>query len=405
LLAGAPCPHFSHARGGKPMSRRERSTPRQILKWLKDLEVDAGLVENISEFTGWGPLNNKGYPIKRRKGEYYEQFTNRIVDLGYDLETRILNAADYGAATTRKRLFMMFRKHGKIRWPETTHTEETWRGAREIIDWSIEGESIFTRKKPLADKTIARIAAGIKKFCGEWAQPFLVLLYGTGGVRSVDRPAPTITSGGGRGGGHIALCEFILQQQSGGVPRDVSKPAPAIAARGAQSLVKACLVPFYGERKGQDPRTHSIDKPVPTIPASGDGKFGKVDFIVQVNHGGGNGGRLNDVDEPMRTISTKNGFGLVENFVVKYFGTGVPHSVDEPVPTVTTKDRIGLVQCGTTTYGLDIRFRMLQPHELSAAMSFPKAYKFEGNRGDLVRQIGNAWDCLVGKALCKSLLS
>ncbi len=403
LLAGAPCPHFSVARGGRPMNRRERATPRQILRWYKDLDVTGGIVENVQEFRGWGPLNSDGYPIKNRAGEYYRQFIGRLVDMGYTVEDRVLNAADYGAATTRKRLFIMIKK-GRIKWPEATHDELTWKPAREIIDWTIPGRSIFNRKKELSKNTIRRIAVGIERFCGDWAEPFLLMLYGTGKVRSVDRPLPTVTSGGGKGGGHIALCQFLLQQQSGGVARDVSRPAPTIAASGAQALVDACLIPFYGERKGQTPRTHSLDEPVPVIPATGNGKFAKVDFVVQIDRGNGGDGRVYPVTEPLKTLTTKNGFGLA-SFIVKYYGTGIAQTLDEPTPTVTAKDRFGLVECGGTTYGLDIRLRMLEPHELAAAMSFPTNYLFHGNRADKVRQIGNAWDVNLGRALCRSLLA
>jgi DNA (cytosine-5)-methyltransferase 1 len=370
LLAGAPCPHFARARGAKPMDDHERSTPREILHWPEDLDIDNILIENVGEFQTWGPLHKrgprKGRPIKSRMGEDYDFFIDRIADMGYRIEARILNSADYGGATTRKRLFIQARKRRPITWPETTHTPETYRPAREIIDWSIPGKSIFERKKPLAKKTLARIAMGIERFCGEWAKPFLVMLYGTGSTRSIDLPCQTVTANG-KGGGHIALVQFLLQQQSGGVARPVSRPAPTIAASGAQSLIEACLVPMYGERTGQAPRVHSIDRPCPTVPASGGGKFGKVDFIV------------------------------------KYFGTGIAHAVSEPCPTVTTKDRIGLVECDT--YALDIRFRMLQPHELQAAMSFPEDYQFAGNRTERIRQIGNAWDVRLGKALVKSMLN
>ena len=370
LLAGMPCPHFSLARGGRPMDRRERSTPREVVKWLRALDrVDDVALENVAEFTTWGPLDKKGYPVASRRGETYRWFIRSMEKLGYNVEPRILNAADYGAATTRKRLFIQARKGMDPLWPDPTHDESNYVPASEIIDWTLPGTSIFGRDKPLAPKTIKRIAVGIERYCPKWIQEaFLVMLYGTGTVRPIDKPLPTVTSGGGRGGGHIGLCQFVLQQQSGGVPRPVSKPAPTISARGAQSLVNACLVPFYGERKGQLPRTHSVENPLPVIPATGNGKFGKVDFII------------------------------------KYFGTGVPHPVTEPAPTVTTKDRIGLVQCGETVYGLDIRFRMLQPHELAAAMAFPKDYKFLGNRSDQIRQIGNAWAVNLGKALCLTLL-
>lgn len=416
LLAGAPCPHFSVARGGRPMDDRERSTPREILRWPRNLDIDNILVENVREFQTWGPLDKKGYPVRSKMGDFYRDFIGKLEAMRYTVEARVLNAADYGAATTRKRLFIQCRKGRDPVWPEPTHAEHSagwggrpkasWRPAREVIDWAIPGKSIFNRKKPLSKNTIRRIAVGIERFCGAWAEPFLLMLYGTGSVRSVDSPLPVITSGGGRGGGHIALCQFLLQQQSGGIARDVSKPAPTIAARGAQALVEvdACLIPFYGERPGQTPRTHSLNDPVPTIPASGDGKFAKVDFLVQVNHGGGDSGRLRPVTEPLKTVASKNGFGLA-SFIVKYYGTGIAHGVEEPVPTVTAKDRIGLVVCDGTTYGLDIRLRMLEPHELAAAMSFPAGYTFLGNRADKVRQIGNAWDVNLGRALCRKLLS
>lgn len=372
LLAGMPCPHFSLARGGRPMDRHERSTPKEVVKWVQALDVDDVILENVSEFKTYGPLHatgpRKGYPIQARMGETYRWFIRSIEKRGYNVEARVLNSADYGAATTRKRLFIQARRGMDPVWPEPTHDESNYIPASEIIDWDLEGTSIFGRKKPLAEKTIKRIAAGIEKFCGDWAEPFLCMLYGTGTARSIHRPLPTVTSGGGRGGGHIGLCQFILQQQSGGAPRPVSRPAPTISAKGAQSLVNACLIPFYGERNGQTPRTHSVKCPLPVIPATGNGKFGKIDFII------------------------------------KYFGTGIAHPVTEPAPTVTTKDRIGLVQCGETVYGLDIRFRMLQPHELAAAMAFPKGYKFLGNRSDQIRQIGNAWAVNLGKALCLSLL-
>lgn len=373
LLAGAPCPHFSVARGGRPMDEHERSTPKEIVKWVQRLDnVDDVIVENVQEFRTWGPLYKRGprrgYPIPDRMGETYKEFIKKFERMKYNVDVRILNAADYGAATTRKRLFIQARKNMDPIWPDPSHTPETYRTANEIIDWSIEGKSIFERDKPLANKTIDRIAAGIERFCGEWAQPFLCMLYGTGTARSIMRPLPTVTSGGGRGGGHIGLCQFILQQQSGGAPRSVLKPGPTISTSGAQSLVDACLIPFYGERKGQTPRTHSLKCPLPVIPASGNGKFAKIDFIV------------------------------------KYYGTGIAHSVMEPAPTVTTKDRIGVVECDKKGYYLDIRFRMLQPHELAAAMSFPKDYKFLGSRADQIRQIGNAWDVNLGKALCLSVL-
>lgn len=405
LVASPSCTHFSMARGGKPVEDQYRASPWHIPRWLCELSVDNVLIENVPEFVNWAPLSpSTGKPIQSKKGETFKAWVKAIEGCGYRVEWRILNAADYGDATTRRRLFIMAKRGGRaIRWPDPTHTKENWRPARDVIDWNIVGESIFNRKRPLASKTLARIAAGLRKFCGKAAEPFLVMLYGTNDARSLERPMPSVTASGQ----HIALCEpFVLQQQSGGVPRSVENPLPAIATKGAQSLIQPFLVPFYGERDGQEPRTHSIHDPVPTIPASGDGKFGVVEpFLVQVNHGGGSSGRLHSVGDPLKTVSTKNGFGLAEPFIVKYFGTGVPHPVSEPLPTITTKDRVALVDPVPTAYGLDIRFRMLQPHELAAAMSFGKGYRFSGNRGDQVKQIGNAVPVMIAKALCSSLLA
>lgn len=126
LLAGAPCPHFSVARGGRPMDAHERSTPLEIHRWLKDLDVDSLLVENVREFQSYGPLDKHGYMVRSRMGEYYKDFIKKIEDFGYGVEARVLNAADYGAATTRKRLFIQCRKkrNGKaLAWPEPTHVE------------------------------------------------------------------------------------------------------------------------------------------------------------------------------------------------------------------------------------------------------------------------------------------
>lgn len=410
LLAGAPCPHFSSARGGKPMDDRQRSLPKEIHRWHEELDVENILIENVKEFVGWGPLHKsgvrKGKPIRERKGEYFKTFISRIERSGYTVEHQVLNAANYGAATTRRRLFIMARKNRPIRWPKETHSEENWKAAREVIDWSIQGESIFNRKKPLADKTIARIAAGIRKFCGEWAEPFLILLYGTGSARSIDKPLPTITSGGGRGGGHVALCEFILQQQSGGVPRKVGDPLPTIAGKGAQALVQPFIISAGGpEGQGRNPK--DMDTPLGTIMTEDHKAL--VSPVVEelspylVNMKGQS--TANSIDKPAPTQTAGKHLYVAQPYIVKYFGTGVPHPVTEPLPTLTTKDRVGLVQCGETTYGLDIKFRMLQPKELARAMGFREDYEFTGNRGEVVKMVGNAWEIHLARALCAAALT
>jgi DNA (cytosine-5)-methyltransferase 1 len=416
LVASPSCTHFSMARGGKPVEDQKRSTPREILRWLKDLTVDNLLIENVREFRNWGPLIQRlgkdGRPTldpktgepqmvvdPKHRGQHYRKFLGDIRSLGYQVDDQVLNAADYGDATTRHRLFIQARKRGKIGWPEVSHPKGQWRSAREIIDWSMKGESIFERKKPLAKSTLARIAAGLRKFGGDKIEPFMVMLYGTNDARSVDLPLPTVTASGQ----HIALCEpFILQQQSGGVPRAVSEPVPTIATKGAISLIQPFLIPFFGERDGQDPRVHSVDEPLPAVTSHGAGGLAQA-FLIPLNHGKGDL-RTYDLDKPMPTITGFDAMGLVQPFICKYFGTGVCKSVADPLDTITTKDRFGLVQPVSTRYGIDIRFRMLQWHELAAAMSFDKSYRFEGNRGEVVKQIGNSVPRRMARALCNTLL-
>jgi DNA (cytosine-5)-methyltransferase 1 len=339
LLASPECVHFSNARGDKPCNDQSRASAWHVLHWAERLRVESILLENVREFASWGPLGRDGRPVKSRRGETFAAWLAALRSLGYQVEYRLLNAADYGGATTRTRLFVMAtRQHRGPRWPRPTHEKLSkeglcagdllpWRPARTVIDWALPSESIFGRKRPLAEKTLARIEEGLRRFCGLTLEP------------------------------------FVLQQQGGGVARAVSQPLPTVATKGAISLVEPFLVPRYGEREGQRPRTHSLGAPMPTIPAT-------------CQH------------------------GLVEPFLVRYHGNGGAESVDRPLPTITTRDRFGLVQ----PMHLDIRLRMLQPHELAAAMSFPPGYRFAGTRSEVVKQIGNAVEVNTAAALCEAAL-
>lgn len=448
LVASPECTNHSIARGGRPMNDQSRATAWHILKWAQELYIENILIENVREFRDWGPIGADARPLKSKKGETYRAFLAALRSLGYRVEDRVLNAANYGDATTRERLFIIARRpdHKKIVWPEASHGRDVradlfggllaWRSAKEIIDWSIEGQSIFARSRPLAQTTLDRIAAGLKKFCGAAAEPFLVILQNNNAPKSVNGPVPTITAQGNK----IGLCQPFL-------------------------------IPFYGERRGQNGRNHSIEAPLPTQPTSN--KFGLVQpfivgtggparggnaksvndplgtllarnhkmliepfilpqnssnrprktdepvsvitttsrgiglvepYIVEVNHGEGDSRRTHSIDKPLKTVTTQNGFALVEPMLVKYNGTGRAQRVSEPLHTITAKDRFALVVPKGSKFALDIRFRMLQPHELASAMGFPTEYKFTGNRQDQVKQIGNAVAVNTARALCRALL-
>lgn len=410
LLAGAPCPQYSLARGGRPYDEQERMLPWEIIRWLSELDVDDVIIENVHQFLDWGPLiqktDERGRPVldpktggpwmvpdPARMGQHFNKFIRQIRSLGYSVEWRILNSADYGAATIRKRLFILCRKHRPIRWPQATHTEKNYTPARAIIDWSLKGESIFTRRKPLADATIRRIFTGLRRFGPKEIQPFLVMMYGSNNDRSLGRPCPTVTAQGG----HIGLAIPQLFGKDGNGHGDLFENGP----------VRACqpyLIPFFGERPGQVPRTHSIDDPAPTITSHGAGALIEP-YLIPVNHGK-HEMRTHSLAEPMRTITGWDAWALIEPQIMKYFGTGIAKPVSLSLDTITTKDRFALIQPSVTTQvGLDILFRMLQPHELARAMGFAKDYRFLGSRRDAVKMIGNAWELNTSRALCYAMLA
>lgn len=449
LVASPECMHFSNARGGRPRKEQSRASGWHVLRWAEALRVDNILVENVPEFKTWGPLGVDGKPLKSRKGETFKAWVAALESLGYKVEHRILVAADYGDPTTRRRLFVQARRGRKpIRWPRVTHTAEggatiegnteKWKSAREIIDWSHEGTSIFNRKRPLRPKTLRRIAAGLRKFSGIDLEPFLVKLYGTADGQSIDKPCPTVTGGGGHiavcepfltnlrgcsnvrsidkpcptvtgGGGHAGVVQpFLLSQQSGGAPRSADKPAPTVAGAGAIGVCNPFLVPFFGEHKGQEPRTHSLDEPAPTVTSHGVG--GLVEpCLISVNHGdSGNGSssgsRAKSVDKPIPTVTGKNGWGVASAFLVQYNGSSKSKSLDLPLGTVTSRDRFALIEIKGEKFLLDIRFRMLKWRELARAQGFEDSYEFHGSGTDITKQIGNAVPVNQAEALAGAIL-
>lgn len=356
----------------------------------------------------------------------------------------MLNCADYGDATTRERLFILGRSDGKpIRWPTPTHARRPdmfgarrWRSARDIIDWSIPGKSIFDRVRPLAPKTLARIAAGIVKF--NWPDPYIVVLRQHCEARGIDLPLPTITAGGthiglvqpfvlsnqtsgqpksadeplptitlggagnaGRPGcaRHMLVEPFVLSQASGGAPRTVDDPLPTMTTGGAGGA-HALIAPYYGSGSGETCR--SVDDPLPTATAKA--RFG---LVVPITHSDGSN-RARSVDDPLPTLTTANRGELA--FITASFGerpTQAPrvHSIDDPTPTVCATGHTNLVRAGRD---FDILFRMLEPHELAAAMSISEPgapYHFTGTKTDVVRQIGQAVPRRTGRALAMALMA
>jgi len=481
LMASPTCTFFSRSRGGKPISwdqRWGRMTPTQVVRWITELDVGVLLVENVPEFREWGPVHpgpkleadgktvrvpappvrnercldggcKPGKPCRRKRGAYFRPWLRKIERLGYQFEHRVLNAADYGDATTRQRFFLIARKDGvPITWPEPTHSktgrgEKRWRAAREIIDWSIPGRSIFDRKRPLSPKTLARIYAGAVKF--GWPEPFLVVLRQHMDALGVDTPLPTIVASGT----HIALVQpgpvpaqgelfpgaaepllvrSAMHKSNALCVRGADEPIATVTTDGGIALAQPMILP---QRSHQRPRGVD-DEPVPVITTTSRG-IGLAQPFVFAN-------RTNNVPksperDPLPGITTTTGGGLalvlpqggggaarpVEHpcvtgarrgelaFIAAAFGERegqAPrvHSVDAPAPTVCAKGRVQLVQ-GEEEPRVDVLFRMLQPHELSAAMGFTRYRTIAGTKEEVTRQIGNAVPVRTARALVTAILT
>lgn len=367
LMASPTCTYFSRARGGKPVSHEQRfgrMTPTQVIRWVTDLDVRCLLVENVPEFRDWGPLDRKTQkPIKAKRGVYFRAWVRKLERLGYRVEWRILTAADYGDATTRSRFFLLARKDGlPLCWPEPTHNRDgsgglkRWRPAREVIDWSITGRSIFDRQ--LSRKTLERVLAGAIKF--GW-HPTLVGMIrehiATGRDPRPSAPAAQDLPAGGM--------PFMLSRHAGGAPRGVDEPTPTQVAKHSHLLVF-----YYGN------------------------------------------GSSSPVDAPIPTVTTRDRFALVtpaQPFMPAAFGERAGqaprvHSIDEPAPTICAQGRLPLVEAR----GWDVLLRMLQPSELAGAMSFiddEAGYEFVGTKTEQVRQIGNAVPVRTAAALVGALLA
>lgn len=384
LVASPECIWHSTARGGKPINDQARASAWRVLEWCERLHVSNVLIENVPEFRGWGPLGADDRPLKSKRGQIFYAFIRGLEAMNYHVEYRVLNAADYGAATSRRRLFILARKgNRKIRWPQATHakgghtdmfgTLKPWRSAREIIDWSIPGRSIFTRKKSLARTTLLRIEAGLLRYGGplaplfvsalraymsgqQYGEPvevdptspsgeaFIAILRGTNGRQvqgsaiPCSEPVPALAASGG----HVALVEpqtFITVLNHNNVPKSVDGPVPTVTGGNRLFLTEAEAFVLQ-QQSGGAPR--HIGEPVPTI--AGKGAQALVEpkaFILPQN--GSNKPR--SVEDPVPVITTTSrGITIVDPIIVTPGGPDLPNGkpVSEPLPTVTCKDRLAL---------------------------------------------------------------
>lgn len=453
------CKHFSKAKGGKPKDKNIRGLAWVACRWAGLVRPRVIMLENVEEFKTWGPLGRRHHPIKSKQGETFRKFVQQLTDLGYEVEFRELVAADYGAPTMRKRFFMIARCDGKpIVWPEPTHAPadsdevkagllKPYVGAYTQLDFSLPCPSIFDTSeeikekygiravRPLAPKTMERIARGLKKFVLDNPELFIVPIgYGerkgqAPRVHDIEKPLPTIV-----GSGKHYLCEpYMVQIGQTGFTKDRSKdvkePLTTIVSKNEHCLISPTLIQYHSETAQGEVRGQTIKDPIMTV--DGSNRYGLVTSFIQKYYGGNYQGNGSDIKEPLHTITTleRNAmcavnliqmnnhcdgrdvkepiptitagdghFGEVRAFLIKYYGQGTGQDIKAPLDTVTAQDRFGLVTINGVDYQIvDIGLRMLEPRELYGCQGFPDDYIIDHDytgktypRSEQVRRCGNA---------------
>lgn len=485
------CKHFSKAKGGKPVEKNIRGLAWVVLKWAALVRPRVIMLENVEEFQTWGPcvpirdkktgrvivnttekheknriaepgevvpVNMQIFqPDPKRKGQTYRRWRKQLEALGYEIDTRELVAADYGAPTMRKRFFMIARCDGRpIIWPEPTHAQRNsekvkagllkpYVGAYTQLDFSLPCPSIFDtseeiKKKyglravrPLASKTMERIARGLKKFVIDNQEPFIVQVNHSGAkgdyCNSMDEPLKVITSKHGFGIVEPKLTPYMGTNTTNHSGGDCGNSIHTITTGNQQCLISPTIIQYHSETSAKEVRGQDIEEPIMTLDSSN--RYGLVTSFLHKYYDGGYKGagdtvknplptvtawahnsvvtanliQMNnhcdgrDIREPLPTITAGDGhFGEVRAFLLKYYGNGTAHSIKEPLDTITSKDRFGLVTIKGVDYKIvDIGLRMLEPRELYGCQGFPDDYiidhDFEGNtypRSEQVKRCGNS---------------
>ena len=449
------CKHFSKAKGGKPKDKNIRGLAWVACRWAGLVRPRVIMLENVEEFKTWGPLNRGHHPIKAKQGKTFEKFVQQLNDLGYTVEFKELIAADYGAPTMRKRFFLIARCDGKpIVWPEPTHAPagseavkagllKPYVGAYTQLDFSLPCPSIFDTSeeirekygiravRPLAPKTMERIARGLKKFVLDNPEPFIIQCNHGGERRPNDirEPIPTITGKHGYG----IVEPYMVQIGQTGFTKDRSKdvrePLTTIVSKNEHCLISPTLIQYHSETSKDGVRGQTIEDPIMTVDSSN--RYGLVTSFLHKYYDGGykdagetvenplptvtawdhnsvvtaNLIQMNnhcdgkDIRQPLPTITAGDGhFGEVRAFLIKYYGQGTGQDIEQPLDTVTARDRFGLVTIEGVDYQIvDIGLRMLEPRELYGCQGFPDDYIIDHDytgktypRSEQVRRCGNA---------------
>lgn len=461
LWASLECTNFSKAKGGQPRDADSRTLAEHLFRYIEAIDPDYIQIENVEEFMSWGDMDEKGHPVSKDKGRCYEKWKRNVKKYGYDFDWRILNAADYGAYTTRKRFFGIFAKRGlPIAFPEPTHCKdgkndmfgrlEKWKPVKEVLNFSDEGESIFCRKKPLAEKTLERIYAGLIKFVAGGKDAFIVKynsMSRTGKYQapSVDEPCPVVATQG-----RLALARVnFLSKQFSGQPDSknisVEGPAGTITCKDHHAFVSA----YYGNG-----HNHSVELPAPTVTTKD--RLALVNSVFIDNQYGT--GKPTSIEQPVGTVTTVPKFNMVscKPWIMNTAFSNIGSSIEQPSQVITANRKwhylmnpqfasaggsvnnpcftliarmdkmppylveveggIGIqvtsddspmtikIKEFMALYGIiDIKMRMLRIAELKKIMGFPEDYVLIGPQSDQKKFIGNAVEVNMARVLCEAI--
>lgn len=463
LWASLECTNYSRAKGGQPRDADSRSLAEHLFRYQEALDPDFIWIENVEEFMSWGPLDKSGRPVSKDRGRDYMRWIKKLKSLGYHHDSRILNSANYGGYTTRKRYFGQFSKDlDMISWPDATHYKALqnadlfdgqrmkWKAVREVLDLQDEGKSIFERKKPLSDNTLKRIYAGLVKFIAKGDESFLKTYYsGSGQVLSTDGPARTVTTID-----HHAFvkCIFLSSYYGNSTLVGDDSPCGTVTTKDRFAKIEAHFLQHYYSGGGQH---SSIENPHPAILAVPKSRLTEVKFID--NQYGNSKPQGLDVPSGTITINPKQAIVSAKPWLINMNSSTVPaKELDHPAPTITSarthylvnpqwggngwdierpcftliarmdKAPSYIVSAETGGYGIvvfendseitikikmfmaafgiiDIKMRMLKILELLKIQGFPENYVLMGTQTEQKKYIGNSVEVTVGKALFRSI--
>ena len=393
----------------------------------------------------WGDLDENGKPISRDEGRLYLKWVQNVCSYGYRFDHRLLNAANYGARTSRTRFFGIFAKGSlPIAWPEPTHCKggrkadmfhpalKAWEPCRTALDLQIEGESIFTRKKPLVERSLERVYAGCIKYIAGGKEAFLIKYnsYNQNGkyvAPGIDEPCPTVAVQNRLG---IAKVQFLSKQFSGDPDsknQSIDEPSGSITCKDHHAMVSA---KFLDEYRGNG-FAHSINEPAPTLTTKDNLSLITSQFFACEYSGGG---QLGNVDNPSPAITCTPKMKLVtveqSQFLVNPQFASKSGSIDNPcftliarmdkmppyLVTVNQGKDLGIVIYENDSpamrkikefmaiYGIiDIKMRMLSVNELKRIMGFGDDYTLVGTQTEQKKYIGNAVEVNMSRVLCEAL--